>query len=71
MIIYDNHFFFRGQVIGDLSFCFGLSVGSLSNIYRNSGYSVFKEAELNKILFHTVNGSKHKHNFLAVVFSEI
>ena len=63
--------FCLGQLIGDLSFCFGFSVGSLSNIYRNSGYSVFKEVELNKILFHTDNGSKHKHNFLVAAFAEI
>ena len=76
MIIVSLHaqiaiFFFQGQVVADLSFCFGSSVESLSNIYRNSGYLFFKEVELNKILFHIHNSSKHKHNFLVMVFAEI
>ena len=58
--------FFLGQVVGDLSFCFRFSAGSLSNIYRNSGYLFF-----NKILFHIDNSSKHEHNFLVMVYAEI
>ena len=70
MIIVSLHaqiaiFFFQGQVVADLSFCFGSSVESLSNIYRNSGYLFFKEVELNKILFHINNSTKHKHNFFS------
>ena len=58
--------FFWGQVVGDLSFCFGFSAGSLSNIYRNSGYLFFI-----KILFHIDSSSKHEHNFLVMVYAEI